>query len=177
TRFRAQITPRGEIGPAGADQVEFLMAPNAGEEPKPLVKIASGGELSRAMLAIKKSLLGASAPPSLVFDEVDAGIGGETAVAVGDLLAEVAGSSQLLAITHLAQIAARATTHYRVEKAEEGGRTVSRVQRLGEKEREREIARMLGGERHGDAALKAAGEMLRAGAKGGPAKGRKGEAT
>src|ERR1700736_3097348 len=109
----------------GADAVTFLLAPNPGEPPKVLARAASGGELSRAMLALRLVLT--EGPPSLVFDEVDAGIGGEAGTAVGRLLGDLAHRHQVLCVTHLAQVAAYAQTQVAVEKGEDGGRTVARV--------------------------------------------------
>src|SRR5205807_2070238 len=107
----------------GADDVTFFLAPNPGESPKPLARAASGGELSRAMLALRVVL--SEAPPTLVFDEVDAGIGGEAGVAVGRSLASLGGKHQVLCVTHLPQVAAFADAHIVVSKRETGGRTVA----------------------------------------------------
>ena len=112
-----------EWGEDGADRVTFLFSANPGEPARPLAKAASGGELSRAMLALRVVL--SEAPPTLVFDEIDAGIGGEAGTAVGRLLADLAGRHQVLCVTHLAQVAAFADTHVTVEKAERGSRTVA----------------------------------------------------
>lgn len=135
---------RGEPTAEGADEVRFLFAPNVGEEPKPLSRIASGGELSRVMLALKSALRDGSVG-TLVFDEVDAGIGGVTADRVGERLQALAGECQVICVTHLVQIASRSRSHMKVSKAEEGGRTFARVAPLGEHERVEELARMLGG--------------------------------
>lgn len=133
------------VGPRGAEQGEFLISPNIGEQPRPLAKIASGGELSRIMLAIKKILTKGTVDQTLVFDEVDAGIGGHTAEVVGEKLRDLARYHQILCVTHLPQIAAFGTNHYQVTKQEVGGRTVTRVQRLQGDGVIEEIARMLGG--------------------------------
>jgi len=156
-------------GPAGAEQVELLFAASGGENPRPLRKIASGGELSRVFLALKNALRRGEAGMVLVFDEVDAGVGGRTADRVGAVLAELAAEHQVLCITHLPQIAARATTHLRVAKAARGGRSVARVARLGPEERIEELARMAGGEAVTDATRRHARELLRAGARRAPA--------
>jgi DNA repair protein RecN (Recombination protein N) len=128
----------------GVDAVRFLLAPNIGEEPKPLIKIASGGELSRVMLALKSALRDSSVD-TLVFDEVDAGIGGVTAEHVGERLQGLARECQVICVTHLVQIASRTRNHLRVAKEVVGGRTFARVAHLGDGERVEELARMLGG--------------------------------
>jgi DNA repair protein RecN (Recombination protein N) len=139
------ISPR-TLGRHGADDVEVLLAANRGEEPRPLARVASGGELSRIMLALKLALRRADEVATYVFDEVDAGIGGATATAVGALIREVAAHRQVLCVTHLPQIAAHADTHYHVEKIEQGGRTETLVRRLDARARKDELARMLGGD-------------------------------
>ncbi|HQY61186.1 MAG TPA: DNA repair protein RecN [Polyangiaceae bacterium] len=146
----------------GVDRVEFLIAPNKGEDPKPLRRIASGGELSRALLALKRVLAEKGPAGLYVFDEVDAGVSGAVAEVIGRSIAEVSRHRQVLCITHLPQIAALADTHFVVDKSEEGERTVSRVRRLSESERVAELARMIGGVKVGDAARKAARELLAA---------------
>lgn len=144
----------------GIDAVEFLMAANQGEAPQPLRRIASGGELSRTMLAIKR-VLGSLGPGGLyVFDEVDSGVGGAVADAIGSRIADVAGHHQVICITHLAQIAAFGGTHYHVRKGVERGRTHSHIDRLAETERLEEIARMLGGATVTDTTRAVAREML-----------------
>ncbi len=149
-----------EPGPQGLERGEFYLAPNPGEEPRPLAWIASGGELSRIMLAIKRAAPESEGIPTLVFDEVDAGIGGAAATAVGQKLAGVAQGAQVLCITHLPQVAAFADNHYQVEKREEEGRTLTSVVRLGEEERVREMARMLGGARVTERTLEHAREII-----------------
>lgn len=146
----------------GVDRVEFLIAPNRGEEPRPLRKIASGGELSRALLALKRVLADQGPAGTFVFDEVDAGVGGAIAEVIGRSIADIAKHRQVVCITHLPQIAALAGTHFVVDKHEAKGRTSTSVRRLGAAERVEEIARMLGGIKVGDAARKAAAEMLAA---------------
>ncbi len=144
----------------GIDRVEFLIAPNPGEEPKPLRKIASGGELSRAMLAVKRVLSGVGRAGLYVFDEVDSGVGGAVAETIGQKLAEVAEHHQVICVTHLAQIAVYGERHFRVEKVVEDGRTHSRITRLSEADRKEEIARMVGGLKITASTRKAAAEML-----------------
>jgi DNA repair protein RecN (Recombination protein N) len=144
----------------GVDQVEFLFSPNPGEEPRPLARIASGGELSRTMLALKVILAATDAVPILIFDEVDAGIGGKTADSVGRKLRQVSRTRQVLCITHLPQIACFADHHLRTDKRVEGERTQTTVGVLGKEERVREVARMLGGESVTDTSLQHAMELL-----------------
>lgn len=136
---------RLRIGPRGCDQVEFLLSPNPGEPLLPLAKIASGGELSRIMLALKTILAGADEVPTVIFDEIDAGIGGRAAQAVAEKLARVAAARQVLCVTHLPQIAAMADAHYAISKHVAGERTHTRIMQLGEEERAEEVGRMLGG--------------------------------
>jgi DNA repair protein RecN (Recombination protein N) len=147
---------------SGFERVEFLFSPNPGEIPRPLGRIASGGELSRLMLAIKQ-VLPDSDVPTLVFDEVDTGIGGATSELVGRKLKNVAAGQQVLCITHLPQVAVFADQQLRVEKLITDGRTTTRL--LEPVERTREVARMLAGTTVTDSALKHASEMLAAGAK------------
>jgi DNA repair protein RecN (Recombination protein N) len=129
----------------GMDQVEFYFSPNPGEPVKPLAKIASGGELSRLMLALKALVLTPDVVSTLLFDEVDAGVGGRVAEIVGKKLKQVAAHHQVISVTHLPQIAALADVHFVVQKAVEKGRTFTRVKELSEQERVGELARMLGG--------------------------------
>ncbi len=144
----------------GIDNVEFTISPNQGEPAKPLKDIASGGEISRIMLAIKSILAENDSISCLIFDEIDSGIGGEVGVAIGEYLHGLAAHKQVLCITHLASIAARADTHLRVEKVVEGGRTNTSVSTLNNEERVEEIARMLAGDREGKASLSHARELL-----------------
>ncbi len=148
---------------SGLERCEFLLSANTGEDPKPLAKIASGGELSRIMLAIKNSLAKTFFVPSLVFDEVDAGIGGAQAEILGRKLQSAAKLHQVLCITHLPQIAGLADTHVAVRKLSAKGRTVTTVETLDKAGREKELARMLGGVKVTDAARKAAREMMNGG--------------
>src|SRR5207244_12122248 len=131
----------GEPTDDGVDDVTFLLAPNPGESLKPLARTASGGELSRAMLAARVVLT--DAPPTLVFDEVDAGIGGEAGTAVGRALASLGSHHQVLCVTHLAQVAAYADAHVRVTKSESDGRTVADASLLLDDARVTEVSRML----------------------------------
>ncbi len=149
-----------ELGPHGADRIDFLIASQTGEELRPLNKVASGGELSRVMLAIKTILAEVDQVPVLIFDEVDAGVGGAVAEAVGRRLKSIARTHQVFCITHLPQIAMLADGHYRVEKVMETGRTVTRVSKLDHSERVQEIARMLGGKEITPITLQHARELL-----------------
>jgi DNA repair protein RecN (Recombination protein N) len=171
-RFSVTVAPKKRtdgkgltVGPWGADEVEFLISANTGEPLKELARVASGGELSRVMLAVKTVLAGADTIETLVFDEIDTGIGGEVALAVGDYLTKIGGIKQIFCVTHLASIAVRADNHLRVEKhslppGEGCGRTVTGVSVLTPKERREEIARMLAGDAAGAAALAHADELL-----------------
>jgi DNA repair protein RecN (Recombination protein N) len=172
-RFKVQLTalPEEQGTAAGLDAIEYRISPNPGEDLRPLEKIASGGELSRVMLALKTVVAkartgrgGASrrASPTFIFDEVDAGIGGRVAESVGERLKRLARDAQVLCVTHLAQIACFADRHLYVEKFERGGRTVTAVKPLdGQKERAAELARMLSGRQITDAVLKHATTMLK----------------
>ncbi len=147
----------------GADRVQFLVSANRGEEPKPMDRIASGGEISRIALALKTCTIGAQNGPlrTLVFDEVDTGIGGLAADGVARRLKQLASVNQVLCVTHLPQIASFADHHYRVEKVESEGRTVARMEELSQDGRRQEIGRMLSGARVTPEALKNADEMIR----------------
>lgn len=155
-----ETLPEGAWGPDGIDRVSFLVTTNPGAPPGPLSRIASGGELSRFMLAIKVALAEVNAIPTLVFDEVDSGIGGATADAVGTRLARLAERVQILVVTHSPQVAARGNVHLRVEKRETGNLAVTGVDRLDENARREEVARMLSGREITDEARAAAGRLL-----------------
>jgi len=176
TRFDVRFgsaLPEAEWTPRGFDAAEFYVSPNPGEDLRPLVRIVSGGELSRMMLAIKTLTAtsrhgysdaterpASAAAPGLIFDEVDAGIGGRVADVVGRKLRTLGSAFQVLCITHLPQIAAYADTQFRIEKRVEGGRTRTQVQRLEPAGRVDELARMLGGEAISDGLRRSAREML-----------------
>jgi DNA repair protein RecN (Recombination protein N) len=148
-----------EASSSGLDAIEFQFAPNPGEPAKPLRAIASSGEMARVMLALKTVLAAEDEIPVLVFDEVDANVGGETANAVGEKMKQIAARRQVLCITHLPQVAAPAGAHYVVTKQIKNGRTISEIQLLGKKDRVTELARMLGGQT--DAARKHAEALLK----------------
>lgn len=151
----------GEAAAHGLEDVEFRVSPHAGQSLKPLAKTASGGELSRIGLALQTVLSGVSGAPTLIFDEVDSGIGGGVAEIVGRLLAELGQTRQVLCVTHLPQVAARAAQHYQVSKTTHDGHALSRVVGLENAGRVEEIARMLGGVKLTEATREHAGEMLR----------------
>jgi DNA repair protein RecN (Recombination protein N) len=162
-RFAVRLTPLAETdwSGEGAERVGYEIATNPGQEPGPLAKIASGGELARVMLALKVVLARVDSRPCLVFDEVDTGIGGATADAVGERLARLGASAQVLVVTHAPQVAARADHHWRVEKTVRAGRPVVSVTRLSDGARREEIARMLAGARITEAARAAADSLIR----------------
>ncbi len=161
TRFRVKFEVTEEWKPAGTDRVEYFISANPGEPLHPLKDTASGGELSRLMLALKLAAGRGGTGETLVFDEVDAGIGGRVAEAVGRKLKALADSHQVFCVTHLPQIAAFADRHYLVEKNESAGRTITTVRLLSERERTAELARMLSGSRITDASLKHASDLIK----------------
>lgn len=158
---RFSITRREKpYGPTGADEMEFMICTNTGEEAKPLAKIASGGELARIMLAIKNVLAEKDGIGTIIFDEVDTGVSGRAAQKIGKKLAEVARHRQVICVTHLAPVAACAAHHYRIYKTVEDGRTFTRVEELTRPQRVQELARIMVGENITESALKSAEEML-----------------
>jgi DNA repair protein RecN (Recombination protein N) len=177
TRFEVRFQNRDEPEAwteQGIDGGEFYLSPNPGEELRPLARIVSGGELSRVMLAVKTLAAGEARSKTLIFDEVDAGIGGAVAAVVGDKLRALGQRFQVLCISHLPQIAAAAATHFRIEKSVRGNRTVTSVERLAEADRIEELARMLAGDSARAASRSAARELLaEAKAKGESGAGRK----
>jgi len=158
-RLEARVSPGAESA-HGRDDVAILLAPHPGAEPRSVSRGASGGELSRVMLAIEVVIAGTDPVPTFVFDEVDAGIGGAAAIEVGRRLAQLARTSQVIAVTHLAQVAAFATNHLSVVKSNDGSVTASSVTRLSGEQREAEMARLLSGLADSDAALSHARELL-----------------
>jgi DNA repair protein RecN (Recombination protein N) len=161
-RFETRLTALDEDawGPSGMEKVQFLIATNPGAEPGPLNKIASGGELARFMLALKVVLADADPVPTLIFDEVDAGIGGATAAAVGERLARLGGAVQVLVVTHSPQVAAQGAAHLKVQKAPQDDSTATTVAVLGTDDRREEIARMLAGSEVTEEARAAALSLL-----------------
>ena len=159
SRFDADLRTGEDFTASGLDQIEFQFAPNAGEPARPLRAIASSGEMSRVMLALKTVLAEEDEIPVLVFDEIDANVGGETASAVGEKMARIGLQRQVICITHLAPVAASAATHFVVTKRAEDGRTVSEITLLDRAQRVQELSRMLGGQT--EAARRHAEELLR----------------
>ena len=149
-----------EPAATGMDRIDFAFAPNAGEPARPLKAIASSGEISRVMLAVKAVLADHDRIPVLVFDEIDANVGGEMGNAIGDKLQRVAANHQVVCITHLPQVAAHGSTHMVVGKSVRGGRTRTRIEHVDGEERVEELGRMLGGKSLTDVTLKHAREML-----------------
>ena len=154
------LVPLSEGGSFGLEQIEFLVAGHVGSTPRPLAKVASGGELARISLAISVITSKASFTPTLIFDEVDAGIGGAVAETVGKLLHQLGQSHQILCVTHLPQVAAQGNHHLKVSKTQSGDKTISQVQALGRTERVEEVARMLGGATITDTTRRHARELL-----------------
>ncbi len=165
-RFRVMVEEKkgssGQpvIGNLGKDHIEFVIAPNQGEPFKKLRNIASGGELSRVMLAIKSILSSSDSIDTLIFDEIDSGIGGQIAVTVGEKLKSLSSVKQVICITHLATIAVQADNHIIVEKHEEKGRTLTTVRSIENDRRVEEIARMLSGDADAEVSLRHARELL-----------------
>lgn len=157
--FKINVTPREKISSIGMDEVEFLFSSNLGEEPRALDKIASGGEISRVMLAIKNVLAGNDEIQILVFDEIDTGISGRAAQAVAEKMIELSGEHQILCITHLPQIAAMADYHYEISKVEKDNRTISNIRLLDSEEDIKEIARLVTGTEMTDTAISHAKEL------------------
>jgi DNA repair protein RecN (Recombination protein N) len=159
-RFEVTLTAHDTISAAGAEWVEFLVSPNPGFDPMPLARIASGGELSRIMLALKSILAAVDQVPVLVFDEIDAGIGGAVATAVAEKLVQVSGRHQVFVVTHLAQVASRARSHLLVEKSTGADATSVAVRELTGDARVEEVARMLGGDPESETSREHARELL-----------------
>ena len=159
-RLEIALSPLSEGCSHGLEQIEFLVAGHAGSTPRSLAKVASGGELARISLAISVITSKASFTPTLIFDEVDAGIGGAVAETVGKLLHQLGQSHQILCVTHLPQVAAQGNHHLKVSKSQSGDKTISQVQPLGRVERVEEVARMLGGATITDTTRRHARELL-----------------
>ena len=163
TEFSITVSPvsEEELNATGMDRVEYLFSANPGELPQPLAKVASGGELSRLMLAIKTVLAETDQIPVLIFDEVDTGIGGGVAAVMGQRLQALGQYHQVFCITHLPQIASHGHAHFLIEKSMENERTVTQVRELDHADRQEEIARMLGGLEITPSVRKTAAEMLK----------------
>jgi len=159
-QFVATLTPALELSTFGADEVSFLLKPHPGAEPRPLAKGASGGELSRVMLALEVVIAGVDPVPTFVFDEVDSGVGGAAAIEIGRRLARLAETAQVIVVTHLAQVAAFANNHLQVVKDSAGGFTESSCRKLDGEERVAEMARLLSGMTDSASALEHAAELL-----------------
>jgi DNA repair protein RecN (Recombination protein N) len=159
-KIEVRVKRREEFGPAGRDEVELLLAPHPGAPFLPIAKGASGGELSRVMLAIEVVFAGADPVPTLVFDEIDQGVGGQAAIEVGRRLARLARSSQVIVVTHLPQVAAFADRQLVVAKDSDGGVTSSDVTVVADTDRYTEIARMLSGRSESDSAKDHARELV-----------------
>lgn len=162
--FLVTVTPALELGNSGADEISFMLIPHAGAEPRPLAKGASGGELSRVMLALEVVIAGVDPVPTFVFDEVDSGVGGAAAIEIGRRLARLAETAQVIVVTHLAQVAAFANNHLQVVKDSAGGYTESSCRALTGDDRVAEMARLLSGMSDSASALEHASELLALGA-------------
>ncbi len=159
-RIKLAHTLQEDLNKDGKDQITLLFSANTGQAPAPVGKVASGGELSRLMLAIKSIMAKHTALPTLIFDEIDTGISGETALRVGTVIGELEQNMQVICITHLPQIAAKGHAHYFVYKNEETKRTTTGIKKLQPQERIHAIAEMLSGKDPGVSALKNAQELL-----------------
>ena len=157
--FTISVTPLSSPGPYGKDKIEYLISANKGEKTSLIQETSSGGELSRLMLAMKTSMEGSGSVDTMLFDEVDAGIGGRVATCVAKELRQLSQSKQVITITHLSQIASKADRHYKVYKYEENGRTISHIKLLDGEERVRELARILSGD-ESEISLEHARKML-----------------
>ncbi len=160
SKLRVEHESLPEFTPAGKDAVSFLFSANVDSAPAEISKIASGGEMSRLMLAIKNLLRTSKALPTVIFDEIDSGVSGEIALKMGNILKDFSASAQIINITHLPQVAARGDAHFRVYKYEENGKTFTSVKQLENRERVEELAKMVGGENLTDTTLKTARELL-----------------
>ncbi|MDD3364349.1 MAG: DNA repair protein RecN [Syntrophomonas sp.] len=159
-KFQVAVNEKSNPGSKGMDEIDFLFSPNPGEEMRPVTRIASGGEISRFILALKKALADVYNIPTLVFDEIDVGLGGSALNAVARKLAELSGAHQLILVTHSPQVASYAEQNFIIDKYVEGDRTFTRVKNLDAEEKVREIARMLDGEQYSDLTMEHAREMI-----------------
>ena len=159
-QIKNELLPDDQIGNFGLDKIQFLFSANKGQTPLPIQKVASGGELSRLMLSFKSLIARKTALPTIIFDEIDSGISGEVALKVGNIMQQLSDNMQVIAITHLPQIASKGNSHYRVYKVEDQARTLSNITILNDEERTLEIAKMLSGENPGEFAMQNARELL-----------------
>ncbi|HCN83830.1 MAG TPA: DNA repair protein RecN [Sphingobacteriaceae bacterium] len=159
-KVESTLLPEGQFNSDGQNLIRFMFSANKGQDPAPMNKIASGGELSRLMLSIKSLISRHTALPTIIFDEIDTGVSGETALKVGTIMEKLSESMQVITITHLPQIASKGQAHYRVYKDEQGERTLTNINLLNKDDRIREIATMLSGENPGEFALQNARELL-----------------
>ncbi|HYK76165.1 MAG TPA: DNA repair protein RecN [Daejeonella sp.] len=159
-KIQNELKPEDQLSDTGLSRVQFLFSANKGQEPLPMNKVASGGELSRLMLSIKSLIARHTSLPTIIFDEIDTGISGEIALKVGSIMEKMSTNMQVIAITHLPQIASKGHTHFRVYKDERQDRTLSNIKMLDQEERTLEIAKMLSGENPGESALQNARELL-----------------
>ena len=159
-KIKIEQTPAAELNKDGKDLISLLFSANSGQPPAPVGKVASGGELSRLMLAIKSIMAKHTSLPTLIFDEIDTGISGETALRVGDVIGELEKNMQVICITHLPQIAAKGNAHYFVYKNEQGERTTTGIRRLDNSARIDAIAEMLSGKKPGISAMENAKDLL-----------------
>ena len=158
--FKVDLLPLNHFTPTGCDDVRFLFAANKNQQPGEIAKVASGGEISRVMLALKYVLSGSKQLPVIVFDEIDTGLSGEVAHRMARMMQEMAGRMQVISISHLPQIAAAGNCHFKVYKEDNPDTTISRIRKLTEDERIREIAGMISGQEITPAALEAASNLL-----------------
>jgi DNA repair protein RecN (Recombination protein N) len=158
--FQLKFSPLKDFSPSGLDEVSYLFSANKNQELQEIGKIASGGEISRLMLAIKTLITDARSLPTIVFDEIDTGVSGEVAVKMGQILEQMARTVQVLNITHLPQIAAKGNHHYKVYKFDQNDQTFTSIKKLSEQERVEEIAQMLSGENFSATAMETARELL-----------------
>lgn len=160
SQFEVSINEKNDFSPSGKDAVEFLFTANKNGSLKPITDIASGGEMSRVMLSIKSLLISKSYLPTIIFDEIDTGVSGEIAHRMGEIMASIAQTTQVISITHLPQIASKGTTHYKVYKFDNEQATITNIIELSREERILEIAELLSGKNPSQAAIENAKELL-----------------
>ncbi|HPH73349.1 MAG TPA: AAA family ATPase, partial [Paludibacteraceae bacterium] len=160
-RILVELTPTENFLPSGKDHVDFLFAANKNATPQPIANVASGGEMSRLMLSIKSLLINTSGLPTIIFDEIDTGVSGEIAHKMGEIMRQISNNTQVIAITHLPQIAAKGTAHYKVFKQDNEKTTQTHIVLLKPQERLLEIAEMLSGKNPSQAAINNAAELIK----------------